>query len=123
ATGDAGLAGSTGLAGATGAAGLAGSTGLAGATGAAGLAGSTGLAGATGAAGFAGSTGLAGAGAGAAGAFWATDLKGLMGACVEGLKSSSRNSANAFSAFIVACVGVVKRFVIDAEGWGLYPAG
>ena len=89
-----------------GAAGFAGSTGFAGATGAAGLAGSAGLAGAAGAAGFAGSAGV----------FDATDLKGLIGADDEGLKSSSRNSANAFSAFFDDCAGDVKRFVMEADG-------
>ena len=89
-----------------GAAGFAGSTGFAGATGAAGLAGSAGLAGAAGAAGLAGSAGV----------FDATDLKGLIGADDEGLKSSSRNSANAFSAFFDDCAGDVKRFVMEADG-------
>ena len=92
-----------------GAAGFAGSTGFAGATGAAGLAGSAGLAGAAGAAGAAGF-------AGSAGVFDATDLKGLIGADDEGLKSSSRNSANAFSAFFDDCAGDVKRFVMEADG-------
>ena len=84
--------------------------------GAAGLTGAA-TAGAAGLTGAAGASGFAGAGADvAAGLVLFTDLKGLIGTLLEGLKSSSRNSAKAFSASFVACAGDVKRFVLAAEG-------